>query len=181
MSDMQSNARVEYRAINGFPKYRVGSDGTVWSEKTLSREWKLLGQKVTERGYHNVTLSHLGRAKCFRVNRVVALAFIDNPSNKPEVNHKDGNKSNNSVNNLEWATRSENELHAFRIKIKVPVRGEQRHTARLSNVQAMDIARRLASGERVGLLASEFGVHQTTISDIKLGRSWTHLRQGGVP
>lgn len=63
--------------------------------------------------YHTVCLRKNGSIKRFSVHRLQAIAFIDNPENKPCVNHKDGNKLNNNIDNLEWVTYSENVIHAF--------------------------------------------------------------------
>ena len=61
---------------------------------------------------------HQGGRKTVKVHRLIAIAFIPNPNNLPEVNHIDGNKTNNNVENLEWVTHSENEKHAYRIGIQ---------------------------------------------------------------
>lgn len=74
-------------------------------------------------GYFRVNLSKQGKKKHYRMNRLVAENFLDNPTNLPVVNHKDGNKQNNNVNNLEWCTRSENDLHAFRTGLRKPYNG----------------------------------------------------------
>ena len=63
-------------------------------------------------GYIQYELSKNNRKKFFKAHRLVAIAFLPNPENKREVNHIDGNKHNNRVDNLEWATTSENQLHA---------------------------------------------------------------------
>ena len=74
---------------------------------------KLLKQSFTSTGYKKVELYKDGKRKSFKVHRLVAIAFIPNPDNKPEVNHIDGNKINNNIDNLEWVTSSENTIHAY--------------------------------------------------------------------
>ncbi len=68
-------------------------------------------------GYLSITFNVHNKAKTFKVHRLVAQAFIPNPKNKPQVNHKDGNKKNNHVDNLEWATESENIQHAYKTNL----------------------------------------------------------------
>lgn len=69
--------------------------------------------------YYHVTLFRDSKRKMVLVHQIVAIAFIPNPQNKKTINHKDGNKLNNKVENLEWATYSENILHAFRTGLNV--------------------------------------------------------------
>lgn len=73
---------------------------------------KIMSKVKTKTGYERVKLSNNGSKKLVSVHRLVAMAFLPNPENKATVNHKDGNKSNNHVDNLEWATTQENEKHA---------------------------------------------------------------------
>lgn len=76
-----------------------------------------------QNGYYSVRLSiQPGVGKHFRVNRLVANAFIDNPENKEYVNHIDGNTANNFVENLEWVTPSENSIHAYKAGLRTPNR-----------------------------------------------------------
>lgn len=71
-------------------------------------------------GYYIIGLFKNNKRKSFLVHRLVAEAFIDNPENKPEVNHKDGITINNSVDNLEWATRREQMIHAYKHGLQIP-------------------------------------------------------------
>lgn len=76
---------------------------------------KILKPLPNDRGYHRVDLSKFGRSKRYRIHRLVAEAFIPNPNNFPEINHIDGNKQNNSINNLEWCTRKHNMKEAYKL------------------------------------------------------------------
>lgn len=96
---------VEYREIPGYPDYYAGYDGTIYSSKS-----DMLRNPNTDRdGYLQVTLYGIeGKRNSERVNRLVALAWLPNPESKPQVHHKDEDKTNNSVDNLAWTTSKEN-------------------------------------------------------------------------
>jgi len=96
----------EWREIRDFPNYNVSNLGNVMNNKTN----KLMRLNL-KAGYYQICLTAEKIRKQFKVHRLVALAFIPNPENKPEVNHKDKNKVNNNVKNLEWNTRLENCHH----------------------------------------------------------------------
>lgn len=99
------------RPIPNYPNYYVDWHGNVYStnykHKGITEKLKLLESK----GYYHIALWDNGKSKQFLVHRLVAEAFIPNPKNKPEINHKNGIKTDNRVENLEWVTRSENERH----------------------------------------------------------------------
>lgn len=76
--------------------------------------------------------------KQFRVHRLVAIAFVPNPKNKPEVNHKDGNKLNNHFSNLEWATTRENKIHSIQIGLVNPF-GENNNSSKLTDKEVEEI------------------------------------------
>ena len=96
----------EWRQISDFPNYSVSSFGNVMNVKTN----KML-RLCNKGGYYNISLTNENSYKTFKVHRLVAGAFIENIENKPEVNHKDKNKLNNNIVNLEWMTRHENNIH----------------------------------------------------------------------
>ena len=105
-----------WKPIKGYEGlYEVSNLGRVKSlNRYHHRHENILKNKITKDGYYETTLVKNGKSKFIRSHRLVALTFIDNPLNKTEVNHKDGNKLNNFVGNLEWVTSSENQLHAYR-------------------------------------------------------------------
>lgn len=94
-----------WKDIKGYPNYQISNQGRVWS----TYRQRCLKPYKNNSGYlatHLIAIN--GKRKNELIHRLVALAFIDNPEGKPEVNHIDRNKENNNVENLEWVTHSEN-------------------------------------------------------------------------
>jgi len=103
----------EWRDIAGYENlYQVSNFGQV---RHTQRIGKPIKQSMIRNGYMKLLLCKDNKTKTVMVHRLVALAFVENPENKAEVNHKDGNKKNNSVDNLEWMTRSENLKHRYQV------------------------------------------------------------------
>lgn len=111
MADMWSK-------IDGYDNYSVSKNGDVRNDKT----GKLKAFCINRYGYHVVDLYSGGVRESKRVHRLVAEAFINQPDGKTQINHKNGNKRDNNVNNLEWCTASENVRHAFDNGLMVPSR-----------------------------------------------------------
>lgn len=114
---------VIWRDIIGYEGiYQVSNTGEVkrigvytnQTGKTWSSE-RLLNPSIKENGYMFVGLSKNGKVSAKYIHRLVAMAFIDNPLKKPTVNHKDGNRRNNNVENLEWSTFLENNMHSIKV------------------------------------------------------------------
>lgn len=113
-----------YKDIPGYEGfYQVSNLGSIRSisrlvnskegQRKYRKEGRVLKQHKTPSGYLRVELSTNGKAKKHPAHRLVAITFIPNPEDKPQVNHKDGIKTNNMVDNLEWATPSEQMQHAY--------------------------------------------------------------------
>ena len=102
-----------WRAIVGTKGFiEVSSEGRVRS--LLKGTPRLLKTQIDRNGYHRIRVTVEKIKTTYKVHREVAKAFIDNPDNLPQVNHKDGNKNNNSISNLEWVTNQENARHAIK-------------------------------------------------------------------
>lgn len=115
--------KEEWRDIQGFPNYQISNLGNVKSKerytkargnKIIHRKERLLKIQTDHKGYKYVRLYNSNGFKAKKVHRLVAETFIENPNNLPQVNHKDGDKTNNCINNLEWCTDTENKQHAIK-------------------------------------------------------------------
>ena len=103
----------QWKPVKGFENYQISNFGRVQSFSRKHRNGLILKPKVDRYGYETVCIGNLEGRKCPTIHRLVAMAFIDNPENKATVNHKDGIKANNIVDNLEWLTATENVQHSF--------------------------------------------------------------------
>lgn len=132
----------------------------------------ILKPMPTAKGYLRVILApQPGTTVGRRVHLLVLRAFVGPAPTGHEANHRDGDKTNNHVSNLEWVTRAENMRHAFRNGLQQPVRGEQHGMHKLTRAQAVAI-RALRGQEPSRLTASRFGISKSTVSDIQCGRTW---------
>ena len=123
-------------------------------------------------GYFKVRLTKEGKTFNCLVHRLVAEAFLQNNDNKPQVNHKDGNKLNNKVENLEWSTNKENRKHALANNLHVC--GEKCTWSKLTEENVIFIrANKDASAKE---LAEKFNVSVSTIKDIINNRTWKQLK-----
>ena len=107
---MESIDLKHYKPICGYEeKYLISKEGNVYSAKSK----KILKPTKNEKGYLSIELRKDGKRKRVKIHRLVAEIFIPNTYGRKEINHIDGNKENNCVENLEWSTRSENLKHAY--------------------------------------------------------------------
>lgn len=123
-----------WKPIASSPSYHVSNFGRVKSKKKILSPWN------DGVGYRKVSI----HAEVHKVHRLVAAAFIENPNNYPCVNHKDGDKSNNNVCNLEWCNHSQNRTHAIRIGLVK--QGCDRGDSRLTLAQVISIKSDYATG-----------------------------------
>lgn len=105
---------VEWRDVPGWEGcYKVSNDGQIYSIARSGCKGGLRKFHINAGGYRMVSLKSHGRSLTTGIHRLVALAFVPNPENKPQVNHINGKKDDNRAENLEWVTAKENTQHAF--------------------------------------------------------------------
>lgn len=115
---------IEISSLKMYGNHYISPHGKVYNRYGLE-----LKQQTTRQGYKCISLLIDGDQKTVRVHRLVGLCYIPNPDNLPEINHKDGNKANNDISNLEWVTRQQNIIHSSEVlgvrkenpKLSIPV------------------------------------------------------------
>jgi len=157
-------------------RYIVYENGTIWSIK----QSKFLKGIVGRGGYYRFNLVEHGN--CQYLHRLVAKLFIENPENKPMVNHKDGNKLNNNVSNLEWVDCKENTKHAIETGLRKQrvkgewnpdFKGDKHHNRRLSELQVREARELYATGDySYKELGEKYGVHLSTVAYAVSKKFW---------
>ena len=171
-----------WRDIKGYEGYyRVSNLGEVKStdrkvERTDKQiryfKEKIISPYISKCGYQRLALNKNNEQKLFKVSRIVATAFILNPYNYPQVNHKDGNKLNDKADNLEWVNNKMNYIHASKLGL-IPI-GEGCSWAKLNELQVRVIKK--CNDLNTIELAKIFGVTRHNIGYIKNSKRWKHLK-----
>lgn len=173
-----------WKDIKGFEGlYQVSNTGKV---KSLERyvparnnglrvvRERILG-KNTKDDYVKIILCDGDRKRVDSVHRIVAEFFIPNPKNLPMINHKNGVKHDNRVENLEWCTQSDNVLHANRIGLCDTAKGERNIHSKLQEEDVLLIVKLLERGLLEHSIATLFKIKQSTVNSIKLNKTWKHV------
>ena len=163
----------ECKTIPGYEDYEVDTNGRVWSFKSGIKTEKKLSFRAN--GYLSVGLFNNGKFKNCLVHRLIMLTFCG--ESNLQVNHIDGDKTNNNLTNLEYCTASENIRHAFKTGLNKS-KGEGNTNSKLTEKDVIGIKTALLAPYR-GInvdLGRKYGVKNVTISSIRSGRSWKHVK-----
>lgn len=169
----------EIKPIVGYEMfYGATSDGRIFSfNYRMTGKTRELAQSTHPEGYKRVKAWHVNRTSPTPVHRLVALAFLPNPSMFPQVNHLDGNKGNNVVQNLEWCNNARNQQHRFEIGTNHAI-GERHGMHKISESEARLIKEAIEDGPfykgKCLDVAFKFGVSKHIVYGIKT-KTWRHL------
>lgn len=153
--------------------YLVSNKGNV---KSLYRN-KLLTQCTDKYGYKYVGIRYNNKTYQGLIHRLVAIAFIPNPEHKEQVNHIDGNKTNNSVINLEWATPQENMIHCYNTGLHDNRAISDKHGMNKYTIKQIKEICNLLQENKLSIneIAKKTNVGHTTVNDIRNKKYWTHI------
>lgn len=154
--------------------YQVSNIGNIRSLKSKNNECYILLKLKNKEGYKRAIVWINGKGRNIPAHRAVAIAFIPNPLNKPQVNHINGIKHDNRVENLEWCTNAENIAHA--VNTGLNRKGEQINFSKLTKDKVLKIREMAKQGIKIKEIVKEIGVvGYSSIWDILSRRTWKHI------
>lgn len=159
--------------LNKYPMYYFSTLGNVRHIYSIKNR-KIIKDK---KGYCNITIRHNNKMHKIYIHKIIALLNIPNPDNLPQVNHKDGNKQNNSIDNLEWCTAKQNIQHAHATGIVNVCKGSNQHMAKITEEQVNIIRTEIVNGKKQKDIAKYFNVSPSLICNINKGRTWKHVKK----
>lgn len=139
------------------------------------KKGRILQKFKTKKGYLQTSLSKDTKRLNTGIHRVVALAFIPNPENKPQVNHINGIKTDNRVENLEWCTNKENQIHAVKNKLSKHNLAEKHHNSKLTNEDVIKVRQLHSIGFKNHELAKDYNISRTAMSNILRKKTYFNI------
>lgn len=181
-----------FKTIQKYPNYEISNLGRVITKERKIRYTHAVTKKehyrISERrflkvyynnrtGYKFVQLYDSNKSKNITIHRLVAETFLNNSQKLECVNHIDGNKHNNSINNLEWCSNSYNHKHATMTGLKA--KGDDVYSSKLNDNSVHAIMYFLKKGLSHSEISKAFNVSRPTISLISKGKTWKHITLTG--
>lgn len=157
------------KPIPDYPNYSITEDGKVWSHK--NNIW--LKSSFIGRGYKSLILCNEFGRKQFLVHRLVGLTYLNNSENKAQINHINGIKTDNRLINLEWATNSENNLHAFKLGLKK----SNINASKINVLKATEASKKIVLDTNTGIFYNSTK-EASKLTGIKLHNLYKYLSNG---
>lgn len=174
-----------WKPVKGYEGlYEVSNYGKIkslrrWSGSCYKKETELSTKRLSKDGYVRIALSKDNKKHETKMHRIVAEHFIENLNNKQTVNHIDGNKLNNRVDNLEWADRHEQLVHAYSLGLKKSIRGTDNNQSKLTKEDVEYIRenyKRQSTEFGTVALSKKYGVSNRVIGLITRGLSYKNVK-----
>lgn len=152
-----------YGQVRSIDRYCSGRKGLI--------KGQIIHSDLNQKGYPQLRLYNSNKKYVRNQHRLVALAFIPNPNNLPQVNHIDGNKENNCVTNLEWISNSDNMRHAYKLGLKCS-KGENNSNCKITDNQVTQIKLIYNTGKSSKYISEELDIKLHIVRQIISGKSW---------
>lgn len=164
--------------------YAIDKDANVWTCKAhnwkpyfFNAEWRKMKIKINNlHGYHFVIMCGMDKKDYTRnIHKLLSLSFIPNPEKYAYINHIDGQKSNNSLDNLEWCTQKHNAIHCIKLGLRDTASGSRVANSKLKESDVPEIFKLKKEGLTNGAIAAQYGVDTSIICRIVNRKRWKHV------